>query len=34
MGWSLAEDDLEKPLNDLQEILIFKRSLGKKSGGK
>ena len=34
MGWSLAEDDLEKPLNDLQEILIFKRSLGKESGGK
>ena len=29
MGWSLSEDDLEKPLNDLQEILIFKRSLGK-----
>jgi len=34
MGWSLSEDDLEKPLNDLQEILIFKRSLGKESGGK
>ena len=34
MGWSFSEDDLEKPLNDLQEILIFKRSLGKESGGK
>jgi RimJ/RimL family protein N-acetyltransferase len=34
MGWSLSEDVLEKPLNDLQEILVFKRSLGKESGGK
>lgn len=29
MGWSIPEDELDKPLNDLQEILIFRRSLEK-----
>ena len=33
MGWGISEDDLEKPLNELQEILIFKKSLGTESGG-
>ena len=34
MGWGLSADDLEKPLNELQEILIFKKKLKKETGGK
>ena len=32
IGWGLSEDDLEMPMNKLQEILIFKKSLEMKSG--
>lgn len=34
MGWGISADDLEKPLNELQEILIFKKKLERETGGK
>ena len=34
IGWGLSAEDLEKPLNELQEILVFKKKLEGETGGK